>query len=182
TAILWDAGNGKPLRVFQGHPGAVMSVALSGDGQQIVTGAEARGVPLPALGSDAKKVVNASGTGTANLWAASGKRLHTLLPIVEGAAPQAEKGGAGGWVRSVAISADGKHIVTGAETTAILRAAVGGKKLATYEGHSGWVTSVAVSADGKHIVTGSWDKTAILWEAASGKKRHTFQGHTDVVT
>ena len=86
-------------------------------------------------------------------------------------------------VRGVALSRDGKHLVTGAnDRTAILWDAASGQKLQTFQGHAGTVTSVALSGDGKHLVTGLWDSTAILWETAGGKKLQTFQGHTDSVT
>src|SRR5262249_44554025 len=68
-------------------------------------------------------------------------------------------------VYSVALSADGKQVVTGsADTTAILWEAATGKKLQTFQGHTQSVVSVALSTDGKHMLTGSYDKTAILWE------------------
>ncbi len=83
-------------------------------------------------------------------------------------------------VRSVALSADGKYLVTGADDqTAILWEAETGKQLQTFRGHTGLVVCVALSADGKSVVTGSLDKTAILWEAATGKNLRTFTGHTD---
>lgn len=86
-------------------------------------------------------------------------------------------------VTSVALSVDGKRLVTGSfDTTAILWEAASGKQLQTFQGHTGDVHGVALSADGKKMVTGSRDKTAILWEAATGKKLQTFQGHTDEVS
>jgi RNA polymerase sigma factor (sigma-70 family) len=84
-----------------------------------------------------------------------------------------------GRVTSVALSADGRHVVTASEDrTAILWEASSGKKLQTFQGHTDAVWSVSVSRDGKHLVTGSWDKTAILWDTSSGKKVQTFKGHT----
>jgi WD40 repeat protein len=79
------------------------------------------------------------------------------------------------WVWSVALSQDGKRLVTVRETTAILWDVAVGKQLQIFEGHRGMIMDVALSQDGKQVVTGSHDKTAILWEAASGKKLGTFQ-------
>src|SRR5438093_304353 len=85
-------------------------------------------------------------------------------------------------VGSVALSADGKHVVTGSgDKTAILWDAANGKKLQTFKGHTNFIFSVVLSADGKHVITGSEDRTAILWETATGKQLQTFQGHTDDV-
>src|SRR6266404_9778244 len=63
-----------------------------------------------------------------------------------------------GSVTSVALSGDGKHLLTGSEDrTAILWDSATGKQLRTFRGHTGSVTSVALSGDGKHAVTGSGD-------------------------
>ena len=86
------------------------------------------------------------------------------------------------WVMGVAISGDGKYVVTGSyDKTAILWEAASGKKLQSFRGHRGFINSVAISADGKFVVSGSDDRTAILWEAASGKKLQALQGHKDAV-
>jgi WD40 repeat protein len=85
-------------------------------------------------------------------------------------------------VTSVALSGDGKLVVTGSlDGTAILWEAASGKKLQTLDGHVREVTSVALSKGGKYVLTGSHFENAILWEAASGKKCQTFQGHTHLV-
>src|SRR5262245_9360607 len=79
-------------------------------------------------------------------------------------------------VRSVTLSADGTHLLTGsADRTAILWEATTGRNLRTFQGHTAPVTSVALNGDGKLVVTGSEDRTAILWEVATGKKLQTFQ-------
>src|SRR3954454_14955838 len=82
-------------------------------------------------------------------------------------------------VTSVALSSDGKYLVTGShDQSAILWDATSGKKLQAFIGHTREVMSVAMSADGKQVVTGSRDRTAILWDAASGKKLRTFPVNT----
>ena len=83
------------------------------------------------------------------------------------------------WLTSMALSGDGKHLVTGSfDKTAILWEAASGKKLQTFVGHTDSVLSVAISGDAKYVVTGSRDNTAILWEAPGGRKLQTFKGHT----
>src|SRR5262245_6053409 len=70
-------------------------------------------------------------------------------------------------VTSVALSADGKRVLTGSDDgTAILWQAEGGMKIQTFQGHTSEVTSVARGDDGQHAVTGSRDGQAILWEVA----------------
>ena len=80
-------------------------------------------------------------------------------------------------IGTVALSRDGKYVVTGSnDRTAILWDAVSGKKIHTFQ--TGPLYCVALSGDGQRVFTGSNDETGILWEAASGKKIQTFQGHT----
>jgi hypothetical protein len=85
-------------------------------------------------------------------------------------------------VNSVALSGDGKRVLTGSkDKTARLWDVESGKTLQTFQGHTDRVTSTALSSDGKRVLTGSHDKTARLWDVESGKTVQTFQGHTDAV-
>ena len=84
-------------------------------------------------------------------------------------------------VSSVAVSADGKRVVSGSDDgTVKIWDAESGIELHTLSGHSDWVRAVAVSADGKRVVSGGDDKTVKIWDAESGTELHTF-GHTDWV-
>jgi RNA polymerase sigma factor (sigma-70 family) len=86
-------------------------------------------------------------------------------------------------VGGVALSADGKHVLTGSwDPNAILWTAVPARPLRTFQGHTQLVVSVAFSADGKHLVTGSHDQTAILWDAATGRILQTFEDHSAEVS
>jgi len=88
------------------------------------------------------------------------------------------------WVRSVAFSPDGQHIISGscdktirtwdAETSAAV-----GKPL---EGHTGLMLSVAYSPDGQHILSGSSDSTIRVWDAGTGAAvGKPLEGQTETV-
>jgi hypothetical protein len=82
-------------------------------------------------------------------------------------------------IASVALSADGKQVVTGSvDKTAILWDAATGKKLHTFE-HAWPVLSVLLSADGKQVVTGYQLRETILWDAATGKKLEHLIGNRE---
>ena len=78
-------------------------------------------------------------------------------------------------VMGVALSSDGKHVVTAYDQTAVLWDAAGGKELQTFQGQNGSISSLALSGDGKHIAIAQLAKcgaTATLFEATGGKKIH----------
>jgi WD40 repeat protein len=72
------------------------------------------------------------------------------------------------WVRSVAFSPDGKHIVSGSGDNSVrVWDASTGDKLKELKGHTNQVTSVAFSPDGKHIVSGLYDNSTWVWDLGS---------------
>jgi len=80
-------------------------------------------------------------------------------------------------VNSVAITPDGKYIVSGSgDSTIKLWDIKSGEEIRTFEGHSQYVNSVAITPDGKHIVSGSDDETIKLWDINSGEEIRTFEG------
>jgi WD40 repeat protein len=96
------------------------------------------------------------------------RRPELLLPL-----------GHSNQVQSVALSSDGKRVLTGSmDQTAILWDVASGKPVQTFKGHGGTVGSVALSGDGQRVLTGAWDKTANVWDIATGKPLRTFRGHT----
>lgn len=86
-------------------------------------------------------------------------------------------------VTSVAISRDGRYLVSGSQdhTVRIWDAATG-KTRRVLSGHSDHVTSVAMSADRQQIVSGSRDQTIRIWDLTSGDTLQVLAQHTGAVT
>ena len=79
---------------------------------------------------------------------------------------------------SIAISPDGKLLVSVALDKVDLWDIATGKVIRTFVGHSGVVYDVAFSPDGQYLLTGGGDRIAILWDVATGKPIRAFSGHT----
>jgi len=85
-------------------------------------------------------------------------------------------------VSSLAISPDGKYVISGcSDSTLKLWKINTGECIRTFNGHRHAVRSVAYSHDGKSVLSGSADDTLILWDISTGKQIHTFKGHEHYV-
>ena len=90
-------------------------------------------------------------------------------------------------VFSVALSPDGKHMLTGEfsgsddDHEIVMREITNGKIIRRFKGHKDIISALAFSADGKLILSGSYDQKIILWEAGSGKKIKIFAGHSGLI-
>jgi predicted NACHT family NTPase len=83
---------------------------------------------------------------------------------------------------SVALSADGRRIVSGSYDKSVrVWDAHSGECLRVLTGHSSPVMSVALSADGRRIVSGSYDKSVRVWDAHSGECLRVLTGHSNTV-
>jgi WD40 repeat protein len=152
----------RPRRWQKSDQNAVNALTLSRDGNTLVS----------AGGDHSVRVWNAAtGKETTRVWDGStGRILHILQEHQRD-------------VTSVAISADGKRIVSGSEDQTVkVWDTSTGRDLLTLKGHTQTVTSVAISADGKRIVSGSQDHTVKLWDGLTGKELISLLGHTQPVT
>ena len=85
-------------------------------------------------------------------------------------------------VNSVAVSADGRFIVSGSDDNTIKVWNIQERREeCTFTGHTSDVSSVAVSADGRFIVSGSEDNTIKVWNIQERREECTFTGHTNYV-
>ncbi len=172
------------------HNSSVGSVAISADGNKVVTGsldhtakivvwdgnawieqhviAHNSPVYSVAISADGNRVVTGSDDRTARIVAWDGNawtEQHTIRH--------------NDWVHSVAISADGNKVVTGyRDNTAKIFAWNGNAWIEQYTiRHNSSVYSVAISADGNKVVTGSFDNTAkiVAWDGNAWLDQYTIR-------
>ncbi|MEG4861575.1 WD40 repeat domain-containing protein [Microcoleus sp. K1-B6] len=182
------------VRTLTRHFDSVNSVAISPDGQTLVSGSRdktikiwqlstgrelrtltghSNGVCSLAISPDGQTLVSGSDDKTIKIWQLStGQELRTLT-------------GHYGSVNSVAISPDGQTLVSGAsddiddiddidETIKIWDLSTG-RRLRTLTGHgtianpSNRVYSLAISPDGQTLVSGS-DYRTLIWDLSTGRR------------
>ena len=184
-------------RTLTGHTRRVSSVAVSPDGQYVVSGSWDNTVKVwrlsdgalvhrlaghmgyvssVAVSPDAQYVVSGSADSTVKVWRLSDGALVCTLT------------GHTSWVESVAVSPpspggtqDGQYVVSGSwdNTVKVWRLA-DGTLMHTLTEHTGWIESVAVSPDGQYVVSGSLDKTVKMWRLADGVLVRTLTEDTGV--
>jgi WD40 repeat protein len=169
-----------------GHTGRVWSIAVSRDGQRLITGsgdATARiwdaatgRLLLPPLQHGAEVTAVAISTNGQMMATACGLAGEvTLWDAVSGRELQKSSGHTGR-VWSVVITPDGQRIVTAGEDGLVkIWDAASGQELQKLPADLGRVPSISVSSDGQRLVTGSWNKPAKLWNAVSGQEILEFK-------
>jgi WD40 repeat protein len=80
-------------------------------------------------------------------------------------------------VTSVAISPDGRRVVTATGAAVRVWDARSGRELRPLDAHSGPVHDVAISPDGRHVVSGGADRTVRISHLVSGREVRVLTGH-----
>lgn len=159
---VWDLETGRCLHALEGHTSGVLSVALSPDGRQALSG---------------------SSDKTARLWdLEAGLCLRTLASTLA----------SGPGAPSVALSADGRVALLGGRDELPVFDLDSGRSWRTLdagsmaaddeeEPHFGFVGPVALSADGHLALAGGTRGAIQVWELATGRRLQRLTGHGDFV-
>lgn len=171
-----------------GHSSWVMSVAISPDGQKILSGSQDRTIKMweaqtgrllltleghtmivmsVAFSPNGRRLASGSQDHSIRIWdAQTGKCISTLS-------------GHTGHVNSLRFSPDSRRLVSGSrDRTICVWDAQTGSCLASLAGHSLGVNEAHFSPDGRRIVSASSDKTIGVWNARTGERLLSLEGHT----
>ena len=148
--MLWDWKHNHELWRVQAHDEMWHALAFTTDGKTIITG-----------GRDGKD-------GRVELWDATAPNAVAALQRMR------VLGHHQGAVNSLAVSSDGKTLITGSmDTTVTFWNVVERKKIQTLEGHA-WIWQVAFAPDSKTAVSGDDDGRVKFWSVAMRKEVGTI--------
>jgi WD40 repeat protein/serine/threonine protein kinase/Tfp pilus assembly protein PilF len=193
TARIWDAETGEQLLVCTVPKESVFAVAFSPDGRRLATGSSrslqvwdaASGAeictlvghtnPIQAVAftPDGLQLVSASRDHSIRIWPMAGdqrgKRVEPRRKI-----------DAGGDVRGLAVSSDGRWLVAGEHHGLVkVYELATGRAVFTQRGHEGsHVHGVAFSPDGARVASADFEGRVLLWDAHDGGRRRLIRGHT----
>ncbi len=180
------------MGTFVGHTSDVYAVALSCDGERLLSGSSDNTVKLwdVASGECAGTLTGHSATVASVAFspdgrlALSGSHDNTvkLWDLATGSCEKTLQRDHSGAVSSVAFSPDGQLALSGShDNTFSLWGVASGECIRTFEGFTRIVSSVAFSPDGRLALSGSHDSTVKLWDLATGDCIRSFDGHHTAV-
>jgi len=182
------------LRTMKGHEGTVNTLAITPDGQKVVSGssdlqllvwnlasgkcidralAHANNVNVLTITPDGRKVISGGDDSRLRIWDLSSMECQQVLEIDKVHTHI-------NYVNALAVTPDGCQVVSSSFDRKLrVWDLASGKCVKTLEAHSSYVNALAITQDGKRMVSAESD--LLLWDLNSGKLLHTFEGHTKSV-
>ncbi|MBK8989374.1 MAG: WD40 repeat domain-containing protein [Chloroflexi bacterium] len=146
---VWNVSNGEPISIFRRHKGLVMSLAISCDGQFVISGAQDREIKV----WDIKQ----------------GSLYDVIVPKLEIRNPMIG-------IKPIAVTPNGQCILfSGMGSHDIYMWNNHSKELVRcFQGHSSLISGINITPDNKFILSSSYDCSALLWDFETGNKISAF--------
>jgi WD40 repeat protein/S1-C subfamily serine protease len=187
--IFWRLSDGKIVRYLYGGQKAIISMAISPDGQTLATGSMNKTIRIwrlldgtllktltghqmevssIAFSPDGKTIVSGSRDKTVKIWRLQDGQILQNISLT----------GDFNRVKSVAVSPDGKTIVSTGDTISIWEFD-SGKLISTLKDE--YTSSVVISPNGQTFITGNNTHDLKIWQLRTGKLLRTIKGHQSSV-
>ncbi|HEY6952269.1 MAG TPA: WD40 repeat domain-containing protein, partial [Bacteroidota bacterium] len=168
TVKLWDIASGKEIRRFIGNTSGIRAIVVSPDGRYVVCGSRDNIVTtVDSLNPDGtvyeSQQVRAKSAGNAiTAWEIATGRIIRQFNHARG------------WVETLAMSPDGKFILSGDfEDRVRMWDVASGREIKSFETEG--TSSIAISPDGKYALFGSVEEIS-LWNIAAGAEVKRIAG------
>ena len=172
-AHLWNTNTGDETRRYSGHTNFVYAVAFSPDGRYIASGGVDRSIRVYELSGpfvrscdpQSNSVYQLFFTSDSKHLLSSGDNVVRVWDVATGKEARRFEGHTG-QIKAMAMSPDGKKLVTGGEDRVIrLWDVATGKPLHEFKGHTDTVTALAFAPDGRRIISGggNLDRSVRIW-------------------
>jgi WD40 repeat protein len=193
TVRVWELQGGRRQRimVLSGHEREVTSVAITPDGRHLLSVSNdktlrtwdlASGLECDCLAGEAGWIVAIELLPDGKSFLSS-SRLQVRMHELSSGRELSSLIGHSGRVNSVAVSADSRYALSGADDlTLMLWDLKVGHDRKERSGHHGRVSSVIVTTDGTRALSASLDGTIKTWNLSDGSQRGTLASVASPVT
>ncbi len=185
---IFDTKTGKRLKTLQGHPQQISDIALSSDGEQLVSVSGAtkdiriwdfnQGRLLETLTEDVGTIRCVDFTSDGKLFitgSIGNERILQFwdansLELIQTSPPQP------GYINDLAVSADGK-LVAAVRNYIKVWDLNDGLELHNLKGPNLEINALAISPDGSYVATANKEGTIMILDIITGQKVATLEGH-----
>jgi WD40 repeat protein len=193
---VWDSSTGAQVGVLQGHGNGVYSAVVLPGGSLIASGSEDRTIrvwsrPEPGVTEDEDQPIILRGheegvmalaalaDGTDRVVSASQDRTLKVWDVQTGTAVLTLRGHVAD-VLGVAVTPDGRSIVSAGDNTLRVWDSITGDEMAHWPAHPLGASCVAVSPHGDRVLSGGTEGTVRLWDLAAHTLLREFEAGSPV--
>lgn len=197
SVYLWSTDTGQPIAQYSGHQDRITSIAFSGDEKYIFSGSRDKTIKRWLLLKNNKSLSH----NEISRDVAPGKTIATLpatiiaIKVLPGDSSLIAASYTSAWqvdlrhnarpkmfsehpsgITALAVSPDGKHILTGDLANNIWLSNINNQqKVKSFSGHTEQVFSLDFSPDGKNFISSSQDNSIRIWNIEQAISTNSFQ-------